>query len=250
MKHAAHGAPSQPHQPLLPGRMHRLAVVIIAVCAGITAVLGALVYHRKGAHFLDRKIDNVLHHTIGKHPGILHPLAGLGELVPVTLMAAVLAVAFLLARRWDGAVMVAVGVAAASVVTEYLIKPIVGRRFGTGSESFPSGHATGMFALATAFWVLVVAVSPRLKLPAWLRRVLTAVAFLFAASVPVAMVGLNHHYFTDIVAGAAVGTAVVLLTALVLDGLTQRQARKPRQSPSDSGTTAHGSGSEHATVGA
>jgi membrane-associated phospholipid phosphatase len=141
----------------------------------------------------------------------------------------------LLVRRWNGAVMVAVGVSAAIVVTEYLLKPFVDRTLG-GGESFPSGHATGMFAIATAFCVLIAA-PPRLKLTTPQRRVLTVCALLFAASVPVAMVGLNHHYFTDIVAGAAVGIGTVLLTALVLDWLGGRWANRLRL-PHDASTRA------------
>jgi membrane-associated phospholipid phosphatase len=38
------------------------------------------------------------------------------------------------------------------------------------------------------------------------------------------MVALGFHYFTDAVAGAATGTAVVLLTALVID---RYRARAP-----------------------
>jgi len=218
VKHAEHGAPRQRSRyPLLPGHLRRLAVVTSAVCAAITALLAVLVHHQDGAGFMDRKIDHLLHRSIGRHHGLLEPLARLGDQLPVTLMAVALVVACLLVRRWNGAVLVAVGTSAAIVVTEYLLKPLVDRTLG-GGESFPSGHATGMFAVATAFSVLIAA-PPRLTLATWQRRVLAVCAFLFAASVPVAMVGLNHHYFTDIVAGAAVGIAAVLVTALVLDWL-------------------------------
>jgi membrane-associated phospholipid phosphatase len=218
VKHAAGAAPGQqPRYPLLPGSLRPLAVLVVAVCAAITALLGVLVHHQNGAGFMDRKIDHLLHRSIGRLPEILNPLAKLGDQLPVTLLAVALVLVCLLIRRWQGAVLVTVGLSGAIVVTEYLLKPFVGRTLG-GGQSFPSGHATGMFALATAFCVLLAA-PPHLKVPAPLRRVLALGALLVAAGVPVAMVGLNHHYFTDIVAGAAVGTGVVLLTALVLDWL-------------------------------
>jgi len=226
VKHAGHGAPRQPLHPLLPGKLRRLAVVTTAVCVAVTALFGVLVYHQNGAGFMDRKIDHLLHRSIGLHRGLLEPLAKLGDQLPVTVMAVALVVGCLLVRRWNGAVMVAVGTSAAIVVTEYLLKPLVGRTLG-GGDSFPSGHATGMFAIATAFCVLIAA-PPRLKLTTWQRRVLAVCAFLFAASVPVAMVGLNHHYFTDIVAGAAVGIGMVLVTALVLDWLGGQWANRLR----------------------
>ena len=226
MKHAEHGAPRQPPQPLLPGSLRRGAVVTTAVCAAVTALLGVLVYHQNGAGFMDRKIDHLLHRSIGRHPGLLEPLARLGDQLPVTLMAIVLVVGCLLVRRWNGAVLVAVGVSAAEGAVDEGLEQVLGDHDG-GGESFPSGHATGIFAIATAFCVLIAA-PPRLKLTTRQRRVLTVCAFLFAASVPVAMVGLNHHYFTDIVAGAAVGIGTVLLTALVLDWLGGQWANRLR----------------------
>jgi undecaprenyl-diphosphatase len=200
--------------------------VTTVVCAAVTALLGVLVHHQNGAGFMDRKIDHLLHRSIGRHPGLLEPLARLGDQLPVTLLAVALVVVCLLIRRWEGAVLTAVGLSVAIVVTEYLLKPFVGRTLG-GGQSFPSGHATGMFALATAFCVLLAA-PPYLKVPARLRRVLALLALVIAVSVPVAMVGLNHHYFTDIVAGAAVGIGVVLLTALVLDWLGGQWANRLR----------------------
>ena len=78
-----------------------------AVCAAVTALLAVLVYHQNGAGFMDRKIDHLLHRSIGRHPGLLEPLARLGDQLPVTLMAIVLVVGCLLVRRWNGAVLVA-----------------------------------------------------------------------------------------------------------------------------------------------
>jgi membrane-associated phospholipid phosphatase len=59
------------------------------------------------------------------------------------------------------------------------------------------------------------------------RLLLVAGAVLVAAVVPVAMVALGFHYFTDTVAGAAVGTGMVLLIALLID-LARPPARAPR----------------------
>jgi membrane-associated phospholipid phosphatase len=59
-----------------------------------------------------------------------------------------------------------------------------------------------------------------------LRRLLALGALLAATAVSVAMVALKRHFFTDIIGGAAVATAVVLLTAFGLDWLGARQ--RPR----------------------
>jgi membrane-associated phospholipid phosphatase len=133
----------------------------------------------------------------------------------VTVMAAVLALACVAVRRWRGAVLVAVAVPAAGALTEFLLKPFVGRLL-SGYLSYPSGHTTGVIALAVTFAVLL-ADPTRPRLPAAVRLLLAALAVLAAGAVALAVVGLGLHYFTDTVGGAATGTAVVLLTALIID---------------------------------
>jgi membrane-associated phospholipid phosphatase len=82
-----------------------------------------------------------------------------------------------------------------------------------------------MFALAATCAVLL-ANPPRPRLPRAVRLLLLAGAVLVAAAVPVGMVALGFHYFTDIVAGTAVGTGTVLLIALLID-LGRPAARAP-----------------------
>jgi membrane-associated phospholipid phosphatase len=49
------------------------------------------------------------------------------------------------------------------------------------------------------------------------RLLLVLGAAVVAAAVATAMVALGHHYFTDAVAGTAVGVGMMLLTALLID---------------------------------
>jgi membrane-associated phospholipid phosphatase len=108
-------------------------------------------------------------------------------------------------------------VPAAAVLAELVLKPLVGRTL-MGALSFPSGTETRVFAVAAVFAVLLAGpVRPRV--PAGVRLVLAAAVLLGAAAVAVALVVLGQHYFTDTVGGAAVGIAVALATALVIDRL-------------------------------
>jgi len=202
----------------------------VAVCALVTLLLGVIVHGRETADGLDRTIDRWLHHSIGRHRAILNLVSLPGAPIAVAVLATALVVACLVARRWRAAALVAIAVLAASALTELALKVLVGRRMGGGTGSFPSGHAVGVFSLAVAVCV-VLAQAHRLK-PAP-RRLLALGALLAATAVSVAMVGLNHHYFTDIIGGAAVGTAVVLLTAFALDWLCARQP--PRHGPPTAG---------------
>jgi membrane-associated phospholipid phosphatase len=79
------------------------------------------------------------------------------------------------------------------------------------SYSMPSGHATAAFAAAFAAGL----VHPRLR-----RPLLT-----LAALVAVSRVWLGVHYLTDVLAGAAIGSAV----AVVLWTGVRRTARRPRE---------------------
>ena len=220
------GAWGEVSPPLLPEGRRRAAALAVAVCGVVTLLLGVIVHGHATADGLDRTTDHWLHQSIGRYRGILDLISLPGRPVPVTVLAAALVAACLVARRWRAAALATIAVLGASALGEFLLKPLVGRRMGGGTGSFPSGHAVGVFALAVAVCVLLAQL-PRLK-PAP-RRLLSLGALLAATAVSLAMVGLNRHYVTDIVGGAAVGTAVVLLTAFALDWLGAR--RWPGQGP-------------------
>jgi membrane-associated phospholipid phosphatase len=202
-------------RPLVPAAIRSLAAVILAGCATVTVLLGALVARQTRAGSLDAWVDARIRTGLGGQRSVMNDLSGLGDLMPVAVLTAVLVLACLLTRRLRGAVLVAVAEPAAASITEYVLKPMVGRTL-MGDLSFPSGNETRVFALATAFAVLL-ADPPRARVPAAARLVLVLAALLAAAAVGIALVGLGHHYFTDAVGGAAVGVAVVLATAFILD---------------------------------
>jgi undecaprenyl-diphosphatase len=78
-----------------------------------------------------------------------------------------------------------------------------------------------MFAVAATVTVLLLA-SPQPGRANTLRVALPALACLVGCIVAVAVIGLRWHYFTDTVAGAAVGIGTVCGLALALDLPTVR----------------------------
>lgn len=76
------------------------------------------------------------------------------------------------------------------------LKRLVGRRRPDGSDrrSFPSGHTASAFAMSTALARRYGAYS---GVP----------LYAFAALVPIARIRYQRHYFSDVVAGAVLGTA-------------------------------------------
>jgi len=75
--------------------------------------------------------------------------------------------------------------------------------------SYPSGHTATMFALAAVLVVLLHARPGRIVIP--------GAACALGGVVAVGVIGLRWHYFTDTVAGAAVGIGTVCGLALILD---------------------------------
>jgi membrane-associated phospholipid phosphatase len=73
-----------------------------------------------------------------------------------------------------------------------------------------------MFALAATV-VVLLHVPPRPTQPSAARVVIQAAACVLGGVVAVGVIGLRWHYFTDTVAGAAVGIGTVCGLALLLD---------------------------------
>jgi undecaprenyl-diphosphatase len=200
-------------RPLLSDAARLPAAAFVAACVVTTALLGAWLGH--GAHIdaLDTGVDARVKAILPGNAKVLEKLAWPGGLRAIIGMTAVLVLVCLLRRRYRGAALVAISIPAAAVITEQLLKPLIGRT-ALGFLSFPSGHATGTFALATAITVLLAGTP---GIPRAVRLAAEVIAFTVAATVAAAMIALGFHYFTDAVAGAAVGTGTVLATALALD---------------------------------
>jgi membrane-associated phospholipid phosphatase len=158
-------------------------------------------------------VDPRIQAGLGHFPALLNWLPDLGTVRPVALMTLALVFACLATRRWSGALLAAVAVPAATGLAEYLLKPYVG---GPLTAAFPSGQATSMFALAATYAVLLVNPCCR-RIPRAIGLFLVLMAVALATAVAAAMMAIDAHTFTDAVAGAAVGTGVVLACALALD---------------------------------
>jgi membrane-associated phospholipid phosphatase len=213
---------------LLPGPLRRAGTVLLAACL-VTAVLAGCLAGRGRPGWLDSAADPRIQAVLSRFPVLLNWLPDFGTLRPVALMTVALALACAATRRWSGAVLAVVAVPVATGLTEYVLKPYVG---GFLDQGFPSGHATSMFALAAIGMVLLA--GPRHRAPGVLRLLSVLLALLLASSVAAAMVAIGAHTFTDALAGAAVGTGVVLASALILDLVASRVRRTSAEQPGSS----------------
>jgi membrane-associated phospholipid phosphatase len=151
---------------------------------------------------------------LGDYTGLFRLLADLGQKIEVIVIITAMIVACLAAGRVNGAVLAAVSTPAAAVATEKVLKPVASHL--APYASYPSGHTTSVFALIATASVLLAWPARTSGRPAlWLA--ILAVAVLAGCAVCLAVVGLGEHHVIDTVGGAAVGVAVVLTAALIID---------------------------------
>lgn len=120
----------------------------------------------------------------------------------------------------------AVGLAGVSVATG---KQVIGRSrlpfsadtFGEGGTSYPSGHTT--MAVVTA-GVLLLLFSRRMSVA--VRRVCLALVLAYAGLTGFSRLYLHDHWFTDVLAGWLLGTAIVCLLAIAFE--SRRGVPQPR----------------------
>lgn len=203
-------------RPLLPPALRGTAALVVTGCAVVTASLGLAFAGQSRPAALDAAVDAHVRSGLGPYEERLRLLAKLGGQVPFAVLTAALILACLATRRWRGAVLAGVAVPGAVALTEYVLKPLVGRTILSGYDCYPSGHTTALFSLAATCAVLLTGAA-RPRLPGAMRLLLVLAAALIAAGVAASMVARGYHYFTDIIGGTAVGIGMVLLTALVID---------------------------------
>ena len=213
---------ARPDRPLISASVRRSAGAVVIACGAIAVVLGVLFAQQTRADAFDRAIDAPFVNAFAGHRVTAYWLARPGSELPALLMCAAIVVVCLLAARLNGAILAALGLAVSEGITEHALKPLFHRTY-LGALVYPSGHTSSMVAITATYALLFATVTVLLLLPprparaAPLRYLILAAACVLAVVVPVGLMGLRWHYFTDTVGGAAIGIGTVLAVALVLD---------------------------------
>jgi membrane-associated phospholipid phosphatase len=229
------GERRQPAPPLLPSSARRPAAVLAWCCLAVTVVLAVLSAHSARPNALDRPVDNWLRGHLGTHPAALTPVSNLGGGLDSTLITAVIVVACLTLRRFNGALLALVSAVAVAGLIEFVIKRVVHETLN-GDLVYPSGHTASVFAAATVLTVLLLN-PPRHNARPAVTIAVAVLTGLVGCLVAVAMISLDYHYFTDTIGGAAFATAVVIAVTFLLDsGMVRRRlgsvgypSRRPAQ---------------------
>lgn len=213
-------------RPLLVAPARHRVGALLACCAILVVVLGVLFAHQTRADWLDQTVDSPVITWSGSHQGVARWLAAPGSELPAIVLSAAIAVVCLGTGRLNGAVLAAAAVPAAVGLNDGLFKPLVHRTY-LGALTYPSGHTATVFALAATVAVLLL-VPPRPAMARALGVLAVAGTYVLGVVVAIGVIGLRWHYFTDTVAGAAVGTGTVCGLAFLLDlSLIRRWLTQP-----------------------
>lgn len=202
-------------KPLLGDSRRTWAGLTLAACAIIVVLIGLLFRGQTGPDGFDNAVDSPVIAFFSGHDALLLWLIMPGNLLPAIGISATIAVGCLMARRLNGAVLAAIVVPAATGLDDGLLKHLFHRTY-LGVLSLPSGHTTCVIGMAATLFILLF-IPPQQARTRTARVVLVAAACLVTAVVAVGVIGLRFHYFTDTVAGAAVGVGTAFALAFVLD---------------------------------
>jgi membrane-associated phospholipid phosphatase len=178
-------------------------------------VLGLVFAHQTAADPVDRTIDAPVIAALAGHQGLALWLAAPGSTVPAAVLSGIIVIVCLRTGQLNRVLLAAAAVPAAVAVNDGLCKPLFHRTY-LGAVSYPSGHTATMFALAATLAVVLCA-GARPAEARTLRVMIPVAACVLGGVVAVGVIGLRWHYFTDTVAGAAVGIGTVCGLALLLD---------------------------------
>jgi membrane-associated phospholipid phosphatase len=202
-------------RPLLgvPGRTW--GGLALAGCVVVVVALGLLVRGQTGPDSFDAAVDAPVIAFFANYQGLLPWLAWPATAVPGIAVSAAAAIGCLIARRLNGTLLAVTAVPVGSALDDAVLKHLFHRTY-LGQLAFPSGHATSISAQAAMLAVLLL-VPPRHRRTQAARVALVSVFCVVTLATAVGVIGLRWHYFTDTVAGVAVGTGTVLALALLID---------------------------------
>ncbi len=193
---------------------------ILPAATAACGVLSGLVWRTRGPVGWERPFIALLRH---EQLPIARPLLLLWQPLPFAIATLWLAWMALKSNRIQLAFSGTAGCVLAAILTERVLKPLVGRHhLHSGSPVFPSGHVTAAAACAMFAWLVF---DP----PEQLRYALVAVPVM----VGYATISTGVHYPADVIAGCFVGGVVVYCIVIGADRLAATAANRRREVPTD-----------------
>lgn len=128
--------------------------MVPSLAAIVIAVFGMRYADQDMPGHLDRSLDTLIRNHLYRQELITRTLVSLGNPAETVILVAAVAGVAAIARRWSGVLLTIVGTIAAVMITELILKPLIGR-LRYGALSFPSRHTTAVAAVAVATAILI-----------------------------------------------------------------------------------------------
>jgi membrane-associated phospholipid phosphatase len=209
-------------QPLVPERLRCWVVVMTLTATACLLGLGFGGRNSPRPVLFDQSVDSYFVRTPVLAHRVAIVLSHIGEPKIFLILTAVAAVLLILVGDRRAAVAAAGSVGISAVLVERVLKPFFGQYTGFPGPSFPSGHAAVAAALAGTLILAAGGNRPLGRLMGSpLRYLLMTLVLIVSFAVGPAMVVLQDHYASDVVAGAPLGLAVAGCTALFLDAVAR-----------------------------
>ena len=210
--------------PLVPNRLRRSVLVLFLVTIACLSGFGFATRNSSRPLLFDSSADAFLRRTSGIQNRLAGLLSEVGHPKVFVTITALVALALILLGDNRAATATVMSVVFAVFLVEEVLKPFFDRRLGSlPGPVFPSGHTAVSVALAGAVTLAAGADRPLAHLvrPAF-RHLLVAIVLVASCAIGVAMVALQFHYTSDVVAAVPLGLSVSGFTALFLDALAAR----------------------------
>lgn len=191
------------------------AALVLAGCVIVVVALGVAFRGQTRADWFDHAVDSPFITLFAGHRGLLGWMEFPGTLAPAVVVSVAIAAWCVFSGRRSGAVLALTAVPVATALDDRLLKHLFDRTY-LGALAFPSGHTTSVVALTATLAVLLL-IPPQQRRTRPARLLVLAFCCVIVVVVVVAVIALRWHYFTDTVAGAAVGLGTVCALALILD---------------------------------
>ena len=184
--------------------------------------------HQNLFHLDKPFLDWLIGHTEGGVTTTMKVVTIFGSTPFISVVAGVLAIAFILQKGWARAFLIVTAPLGAFLL-ERVVKAIVHRPrpavhalVHTTGSSFPSGHAT----LAAAFYVVIALLLARAVRTWRVKVVIWTLAISLVGAIGFSRLYLRVHWLTDVLGGFALGTlwAIVVVSGL---GVWRRARDKP-----------------------
>jgi membrane-associated phospholipid phosphatase len=207
--------------PVAYTRVERIPTIrpsVLVVATAVCGVLAGLVWHSKGPADWEQPFISLLQ----REPiPMARSIVLLWQPLPFAAATVWLAWKALTSNRVGLAISGTVGCVVAMIVTERVLKPLVGRHhLHSGAAVFPSGHVTAAAAWAMFAWLV-------LDQRSRFRSALVLVPLMAGWAV----VSAGMHYPADAIAGLFIGGIVVYGVVIAADRVTTTLLPRRHRAP-------------------